>query len=157
MVATIALTIAAVGAALSVAFVLVFRTKFRPALDLIRRMNRAVTNPHMLRTAGQREAPAAVVHHVGRVSGRSYRTPVVAVPAPEGLLIALPYGRGADWVRNVLAAGSATIEHEGRTIPVHGPELVPAGDANPFFPARAQRMHRLFGVDDFLLLRHAEE
>ena len=38
---------------------------------------------------------------------------------------------GADWVRNIMAAGITTIEHEGRTVRVTGPELVPADDASP--------------------------
>jgi deazaflavin-dependent oxidoreductase (nitroreductase family) len=149
--------IAAVGGVVWIAFVVSLRTRFRPVQDAIRRMNRAVTNPRQLRSAGQPGAYAAVVHHRGRTSGTAYRTPVVAVPADGCFAIALPYGPGADWVRNVLAAGTATLQHEGRTDPVAGPELVRAADANPFFPAKEQRMHRLYGVDDFLLLQEASQ
>ena len=39
-------------------------------------------------------------------------------------MIALPYGPGANWVRNVLASGSATIVHEGQTLDVDRPEIV---------------------------------
>lgn len=138
-----------------VAFALSFRTKFRPVQDAIRRMNRAVTNPRVLATAGQPGAPASVVHHVGRRSGAAYQTPVVAVPADGGFAVALPYGPRADWVRNVLTAGSATLDHEGARIPVTDPELVRADVANPLFPRKEQLLHRLYGVDDFLLVRQA--
>lgn len=141
---------------LFVAFTVAFRTKFPPFQDAIRRMNRSVTNPRVLATAGQPGAPASVVHHVGRRSGTSYRTPVVVVPADEGFAVALPYGPGADWVRNVLSAGSATIEHEGARIPITDPELVPADVANPWFPRTEQLMHRVYGVDDFLRVRPAD-
>lgn len=141
---------------LFVVFTVAFRTKFRPVQDAIRRVNRSVTNPRVLATAGQPGAPASVVHHVGRRSGTSYRTPVVVVPADEGFTVALPYGPGADWVRNVLTAGSATIEHEGDSIPVTDPELVPAHVANPHFPRKEQLMHRFYGVEDFLLVRPAD-
>lgn len=142
----------AVGGVLWIAFAVSFRTGFRPVLDAIRRMNRRVTNPRQLRTAGQPGAYASVVHHVGRVSGRDHATPVVAFPADDGFAIALPYGAGADWVRNVLAAGTATLEHEGRTVPVARPELVPASDAAPFFPPKERRMHRLYGLEHVLRL-----
>jgi hypothetical protein len=48
---------------------------------LIRRFNRLFLNPLMLFAAGRlRRSYPAVVHHVGRHSGRAYRTPVVAQP-----------------------------------------------------------------------------
>jgi deazaflavin-dependent oxidoreductase (nitroreductase family) len=146
----------AVGGGLWLAFTLSFRMGFRPVLDAIRRMNRRVTNPRQLRTAGQPGAYASVVHHVGRVSGREHRTPVVAVPADDGFAIALPYGPGADWVRNVLAAGTATLEHEGRSIPVGRPELVPTPDADPFFPPKERRLHRLYNLEHVLRLHPAD-
>jgi deazaflavin-dependent oxidoreductase (nitroreductase family) len=144
---------AAVAAVLFVTFTISFRTKFGPVQDTIRRFNRAVANPWQLRKAGRPGAYASIVHHVGRISGTPYRTPVVAVEADDGFLFALPYGPGADWVRNILAVGSATVEHEGRSIRVDRPMLIPAGDANPQFEPRDQRMHRLYGVDDFLRVR----
>lgn len=149
------LSVAAGGAVLWVGFVWSFRTKFRPVQGAIRRLNRRVTNPKQLRTAGQPGAYASIVQHVGRRSGTSYRTPVVVQPAGDDLLVALPYGPSADWVQNVLAAGSATIEHEGATIRATAPELVPSEVANPHFPTKEQRMHRVYGVHDFLRLARA--
>jgi hypothetical protein len=40
---------------------------------------------------------------------------MVAFATDDGFVIALPYGPGADWVKNVLASGSATIVNEGDT------------------------------------------
>jgi hypothetical protein len=60
--------------------------------------------------AGRRFSPVAIVEHRGRRSGRRYRTPVLAFRAADGYFISLPYGAGRDWVRNVLAAGSCTLE-----------------------------------------------
>lgn len=144
-----------VGAALWLAFVWAFRTKNPAVQGAIRRINRAFTNPKQLQTAGQLGAYASVVHHVGRRSGTAYRTPVVIQPTDDDLLVALPYGPGADWVRNVLAAGGATIDHEGTTLHATRPELVPFDVANPHFPAKEQRMHRVYGVRDFLRLSRA--
>ena len=149
----IAAGLAVGGAVLALAFAIAFRVKFAPILDAIRRFNRGFTNPRQLRSAGRAGASASVVHHVGRTTGTAYRTPVVAVPVDDDVLIALPYGPGADWVRNVLAAGGARLEHEGHTIALERPELLAPGVARPLFDAKEQRLQRLFGVDDVLLLR----
>jgi len=34
--------------------------------------------------------PLAVVQHVGRTSGRRYRTPILAFPSPKGIVIPMP-------------------------------------------------------------------
>ena len=147
--------IAGFGAVVWLGFVISFRTKFRPVQDAIRKLSRA-TKPLILRTAGTPGASASVVHHVGRVSGAEYRTPVVVVPAEPGLVIALPYGPGVDWVRNIFAASEATIQHEGTPIRAVRPRLVSLADVNHLFPTREQLVHRLYGVDDFLVLSPAE-
>src|ERR1700731_13028 len=54
-----------------------------------------------------------ILAHVGRNSGRIYRTPVNVFRAPEGFLIALTYGRESEWVKNVLAAGGCKLETRG--------------------------------------------
>ena len=140
--------------AVAAVFVVGMRTKSPPVQNAIRRMGRA-SKPLVLRSAGTPGAYASVVRHVGRTSGRDYETPVVAVPTDEGFVIALPYGTTTDWLRNVLAAGSAVIVHEGDTHSVDRPEIVPRAVGNPHFPPQEQRSHRLFNVDDFLLVRRA--
>lgn len=154
-IAQVVIGLTAVSGVLLLAFTVSFRTKFPPVQNAIRRLNRRVLNPRQMRTAGQPGAWASVVHHVGRSSGTGYRTPVVATATEGGFVIALPYGPRADWVRNLVAAGSGAIEHGGRIIRVERPALVSASDANRFFAAREQRSHNLFSVDDFLhLTRH---
>lgn len=131
-------------------FTLVFRTKFAPLHAAIRRFNRDVTNPQQLKQAGQPGSWASVIHHVGRATGKSYRTPVVALPTEDGFLFALPYGPRTDWVRNVHAAGTATLTHNGQATQVARPRLVPADEANHRLPRKQQRIHRLYGVEDLL-------
>lgn len=133
-------------------FTVAFRTKFAPLHAAIRRLNRDVANPRQLQRAGQPGAWASVVHHVGRTTGRPYRTPVVALPTDDGFLFALPYGPRADWVRNVLAAGSITLDHDGQTIQVAHPTLVPAHEAGHMLSRTQQLVHRLYGVEDFLIV-----
>src|ERR671912_3039229 len=55
------------------------------------RLNRRAINP-LVRAFAGRLPPLALVIHRGRVSGRVYRTPVLAFPADDRFLVALFYG-----------------------------------------------------------------
>ena len=74
--------------------------------------NLAVTNRITSRFAA-RLPGFGILTHVGRKSGKVYRTPVNVFRAPEGFLIALTYGRESEWVRNVIAAGGCKLETRG--------------------------------------------
>ncbi len=154
--AWVAVGIGGLGGLLWAAFAWSFRTKFRPVQDRIRRFNRDVTNPRQLQRAGQPGSYASIVHHTGRTTGTAYRTPVVAVPTEDGFVFALPYGPEVDWARNVRAAGTAMLDHDGRRMAVHQPTLVDLRQAAPLFPAKEQRMHRAYGVQDFLRVQVRE-
>ena len=71
---------------LEAVLIVVFRLQVRPAIDAIRRFNRAVLNPAMMKLAGSSHWYASVIHHQGRASGRSYATPVVVEQAGSQLL-----------------------------------------------------------------------
>lgn len=137
---------------LGVVFVTGMRSKSPRVLRAVRRMNRAFWNPRQMQTAGTPGAYASVVRHVGRRSGHAYATPIVAVPAGDGFVVALPYGTQADWVRNVLAAGSAELVHEGRSYEIERAEVVPMDAVAEHFSPQDQRAHRLVGVDQCLQL-----
>lgn len=84
-------------------------------MDLVRTFNKHVLNPVMMRLAGRRHWYAAVIRHTGRRSGKDYATPIVVERVEGGFLIPLPYGTGVDWLRNIRAAGTATIVDAGVT------------------------------------------
>ena len=117
-----------------------------PVQKSLRRLTR-IMRPLALRSAGKEGANTSVVRHVGRRSGRSYETPVVAVAHDEEFLIALPYGEDTDWMKNVLAKGSATLLTDGRSYEVNRPEIIPMTEATGYFRQKEQRMHRQFRVD----------
>ena len=144
-----------VVAAIGIVFMVGMRTKSPRVLKVIRRIQRT-TKPLALKGAGAPGAYASVIRHVGRTTGRRYETPVVAVPTDDGFVIALPYGLNTDWLKNVLASGSAVIVDEGTTYQVDEPKIVPTAAAAPLFPRENQRTHRLFGVDECLRVRRAE-
>ena len=67
-----------------------------------------------LLVAGRRFVPVwASLRHRGRRSGKEYVVPIAVIPTDTTFLIALPWGRGTDWVRNVRAAGGCTIRWRG--------------------------------------------
>lgn len=112
--------------------------------------NLAVTNRITSRFAA-RLPGFGIVAHVGRKSGKVYRTPVNAFRAPEGFLIALTYGRESEWVRNVLAAGGCELETRGVRCQLVAPTIVRDPTRRRFpFPVRI--VLRLIGANDFLQL-----
>lgn len=142
--------------AVGLVFVVGMRRKTPAVLRTVRRFNRAVVNPRMLKTAGTPGAYASVIRHVGRRTGRAYQTPVVAEPTDDGFVIALPYGTTSNWVKNVLASGSATIVDEGTTYRVDRPEVVPMALVLDHFPAKNRRAHARFRVDRCVRLRRVD-
>jgi hypothetical protein len=146
---------AAAFALVGMVFLVGMRTKSPAVVARVRRFNRSVTNPRVLRSAGGPGAPASKVRHAGRVSGRSYETPVSPFPVGDDFVIALPYGPTADWVRNVLTTRSAVLVHEGLTVPVQRPEVIPVEEVITDLPPSQRRTLRLFGVKECLRVRPA--
>ena len=151
----VGVAVLAVFAAMGTAFVMAMRSKYPPLQRAVRRFNRDVVNPEQMDTAGQPGAYASIIHHIGRKSGRHYETPVQARPAGEGFIIPLPYGDSADWLKNVMKSGSATLITEGSTYTVDHPEIIGSDAAEPFIRPDGLKAQRLFGVDHYLQLRRA--
>ena len=128
-------------------YVLGLRTKSPAVRDAARHFHRAVGNPLQMRSAGRLGTHASVIRHRGRTTARIYETPVWAMPTEDGFVIAIVYGSGSDWLKNVLASGKAAIVHEGGTYPVGWPEIVPMEGARAYFPVTIQRIHRRINVD----------
>lgn len=116
------------------------------------RFNRAVTNH--VSTPFVRHLPGfGLVSHVGRRSGRHYRTPVNAFREPDGWVLPLTYGR-ADWVKNVESAGSAVLTTRGREHRVVGPRIVHDPE-RAAVPAPVRPVLGLLHVDDFMHIDEA--
>jgi hypothetical protein len=54
-----------------------------------------------------------------------------------------------------MACGTAAIISGGRTYPVDEPKIVPLAAATRSFTSRERLAHRLFGVQECLIVRHA--
>jgi deazaflavin-dependent oxidoreductase (nitroreductase family) len=112
--------------------------------------NRHVTN-RVLGGVATRLPGFGVVLHVGRRSGRAYRTPVNVFRTPGGYLLALTYGSGAEWVKNVLAANGCELVTRGRTVRLGSPRLI-RDERRERVPLPVRMVLRLTRVSEFLEL-----
>jgi deazaflavin-dependent oxidoreductase (nitroreductase family) len=115
------------------------------------RFNRVVTNrvtgPFAARLPG-----FAIVHHVGRKSGREHANPVNLFRHGDRYVIALTYGADSQWVRNVMAAGEVQVRTRGRTIHLIEPEIV-HDPTRSYVPAPVRPILGALDVSDFMVLR----
>ena len=117
----------------------------------MRRVNRVFTNPFM-GTFAWLVPPLAVVHHVGRKSGRSYRTPVVAFRSAAGFVIPMTYGRDVDWARNIASAHGCEIMQMAQRFSLRNPRIVAFKAAEPHLPAVARPALRAADFPGYVLL-----
>jgi deazaflavin-dependent oxidoreductase (nitroreductase family) len=96
------------------------------------RFNRHVTNPVQRLWAGW--APSfGILEHVGRKSGKPYRTPLTVfnadVDGKPGVAILLTYGPDRDWLKNLKAAGGGKMRRNGKTFGITDPQVVTRDEA----------------------------
>jgi F420H(2)-dependent quinone reductase len=111
------------GAILAIAILATAILMMRFRKRWLAKFNIAVTNRITSLFAGWLPG-FGILTHVGRKSGRVYRTPVNVFRAPDGFLIALTYGRESEWVKNVLAAGGCELETRGVRYQLFAPNIV---------------------------------
>ena len=87
-----------------------------------RHVNRYL-NP-ITRPLARRLPSFAILTHRGRTSGRTYRTPINVFRRGDAYIFLLTYGSDVQWVKNVLASGSCSIETRGRVVKLIEPELI---------------------------------
>ena len=126
-----------------------------PAPRWLARFNRSFTN-HVASPLARRLPGMGLVGHVGRKSGRLYHTPVMVFRNGGGYVIALTYGAGSEWVRNIFAAGGGTLEVRGRTIRLSAPRLV-HDELRRDMPLLVRFALRGLDVSDFLNLSIAAD
>ena len=140
----IAVVISLLAIVLAPILLIRFRKRWVAAFNL------AVTNRVTSRFAA-RLPGFGILTHVGRKSGKLYRTPVNVFRATEGFLIALTYGRESEWVRNVLAAGACELETRHVLYQLSAPTIV-FDPTRRRFPLFVRIVLRLIGANDFMQL-----
>jgi deazaflavin-dependent oxidoreductase (nitroreductase family) len=116
----------------------------------MRHVNRVFTNP-VMGTFAWLVPPLAVVRHKGRKTGRTYRSPVIAIGSTRGYVIPMTYGRDVDWARNMVAAGGCELERMGRRVRLKKPRIVGFEKAEPLLPAAVRPFFRAANLPGFVL------
>jgi deazaflavin-dependent oxidoreductase (nitroreductase family) len=92
-----------------------------------------------------------ILTHVGRKSGKVYRTPVNVFGAPHGFIIALTYSSQSEWVKNVLAAGGCELKTRRKKYQLSTPKVV-RDPTRRRFPIPVRLVLRLVGADEYMEL-----
>jgi hypothetical protein len=125
----------------------VIKTQTRDRRGLNRR-----ANAFFLKIAGGRLWAYSLLKHIGRKSGREFRTPISAFPLGDGFVLPLLYGDSAevDWCLNVMAAGQCVLKTQGQDYLLEKPEIIPASKALEAYPAFFRFYYRTAGIQQFL-------
>jgi deazaflavin-dependent oxidoreductase (nitroreductase family) len=130
-------------------------TSGRPRKNFVLSLSH-VLNPLMMLFAGTRLMPLyGVIQHVGRRSGKAFRTPVVVRRTEDGFIVPMPWGEGTDWFRNIRAAGGCVIRWKGRDYAMVEPEVIDAAGAQAAFNGAMQAGMTRFGIKQVAHLRFA--
>lgn len=115
------------------------------------RFNRHVTNPIQRMWAGW--APSfGILEHVGRRSGKPYRTPLSVFSTDNGVAILLTYGPDRDWLKNITAAGGGKMRRHGKTFAVSEPRVVSRDEAAPHVTGFGRRAFGRLPFEQAVLL-----
>ena len=111
-------------------------------------------NP-ITRPAARKLPTFAVLTHRGRKTGRTYRTPINVFRRGNYYFFFLTYGSDVQWVKNILATGSCSIETRGRVVDLVEPELITDPELRPAPPHVRFVERRIAGVTQYLRMRAA--
>ena len=92
-----------------------------------------------------------ILTHVGRKSGKVYRTPINVFRASNGFIIALTYSGQSEWVKNVLAAGGCALKTRGRKYQLSAPKVV-RDPSRKRFPFPVRLVLRTVGANEYMEL-----
>lgn len=118
-----------------------------PIPKVVARLNRVGLNRVVVRIAPFLPGFGVIVH-VGRRSGRTYRTPVNVFRHGQRYVVALTYGPDVDWLKNAQATGGCELETRRRGLKL-GPPHVYRDTGRNDVPALTAHMLVLLKVADF--------
>ncbi len=95
-----------------------------------------------------------ILGYRGRKSGKAYRTPMNVFRHGDDWVFALTYGSDVQWVKNVIAAGDATLEIRRRKIRLVDPQLI-VDPERRLMPFPVRQVLGLMRVSEFMRMRPA--
>ena len=95
-----------------------------------------------------------ILTHVGRKSGKVYRTPINVFRGTNGFVIALTYSSKSEWVKNVLATGGCELRTRGKKYQLSAPKVV-RDPTRGRFPIPVRAVLRIVGADEYMELSNS--
>ena len=92
-----------------------------------------------------------ILTHVGRKSGKVYRTPINVFRVPNGFIVALTYSSQSEWVKNVLAAGGCELKTRGTKYQLSAPSVFHDASRRRF-PIPVRLVLTMVGADEYMEL-----
>ena len=92
-----------------------------------------------------------ILTHVGRKSGKFYRTPINVFRASNNFITELTYSSQSEWVKNVLAAGGCELQNRGKKYQLSAPNVV-HDPTRRRFPIPVRLVLRIVGADEYMEL-----
>jgi deazaflavin-dependent oxidoreductase (nitroreductase family) len=117
----------------------------------VAKFNRRVTNP-VARSLTPWLPCLGTLEHVGRKSGRHYRTPLLVFKTRDGFVILIGYGPQTDWLKNVLAGGPTLLHKRGKALALASPRIVSKAEAAPLVTPGPRLFYRLFPYNEAALV-----
>ncbi len=94
----------------------------------------------------------AILTHVGRVSGKTYRIPINVFRRGDHYVFALTYGSDVQWLKNIMAAGECSMRARGHDVHLVEPELIIDPELR-LMPWPVRIIGRFNRVTEFLRMR----
>lgn len=117
----------------------------------IAEFNKRVTNP-VARAFTPWLPNLGTLEHVGRTSGKRYRTPLLVFTTRDGYAILVGYGLQSDWLQNVLAGGPVVLHKRGRTVALVDPRVMSKAEAAALVRPSSRLLYRAFPFNEATLL-----
>ncbi|MDT5182864.1 MAG: hypothetical protein QOI29_1022 [Mycobacterium sp.] len=96
-----------------------------------------------------------ILEHVGRKSGKPYRTPLTVFSTDDGVAILLTYGPNRDWLKNVVSAGGGRMRRYGKKLELTEPRVMPKAEAAPAVKGLWRPIFARLPFEQAVLLRRA--
>jgi deazaflavin-dependent oxidoreductase (nitroreductase family) len=122
-----------------------------PITTRITTFNKRFLNPVMLHLAGL--GSMVDLEHVGRTTGRTFHTPLMAFRHGDAITIALTYGPDVQWLKNITAAGTCQMRFGPDRFALGPPHRLDPADGLARTP-QPQRflLHHVIRCRDFIEL-----
>ncbi|GAA2740224.1 hypothetical protein GCM10009868_01600 [Terrabacter aerolatus] len=119
-----------------------------PIPRAVTRLNKRYVNKALVHLAGH--GWFVELEHVGRRSGRTFRTPMMAFDNKDAVTVALTYGRGVDWLANLRAAGGGRMHLGDELLVLGAPADLPEVRGRARVPQPPRALLPVLGCHDYV-------